>query len=148
MSTSSPYASPFATSIVIRDACLCLHAQRTARALARLFDEAFKSLGLSSGQFSLLNAVNRPEPASMSAVANLLAMDRTTLTANLKPLARRGLVEVLVDGRDRRARRLRLTAQGSALLAGATPVWIETHRRLEDANLTGLAEKASAISAA
>ena len=66
--------------------------QRAARALARRFDAAFRPLGLTSGQFSLLMSLNRPEPPTMGAVAALLAMDRTTLTAALKPLERRGLV--------------------------------------------------------
>ncbi|HAU74937.1 MAG TPA: MarR family transcriptional regulator, partial [Agrobacterium sp.] len=82
---------PFATTILVRDSCLCLHAQRAARALARLFDNALKPVGINNGQFSLLMSLNRPEPPPMGPVANLLAMDRTTLTAALKPLERRGL---------------------------------------------------------
>src|SRR5919206_2876829 len=93
---------PFETTLLVRDTCLCLHAQRAARALARRFDEALRPLGLTNGQFSLLMALNRPEPAGMGAVASLLAMDRTTLTAALKPLARRGLLEVRRDPEDRR----------------------------------------------
>src|SRR3979490_314183 len=65
----------------VRDCCLCLHVQRAARALARRFDEALRSLDLTNGQFSLLMSLNRPEPPAMTAVASLLAMDRTTLTA-------------------------------------------------------------------
>jgi DNA-binding MarR family transcriptional regulator len=58
-------------------------------------------------------------------------MDRTTLTANLKPLARRGLVTIKVDGSDRRSRRLALTAEGRALLVVAVPIWKRTHAALE-----------------
>ncbi len=58
-------------------------------------------------------------------------MDRTTLTANLKPLERRGLLTVSVDPGDRRGRRLALTPTGMALLARALPVWIETHAAVE-----------------
>src|SRR5881275_3641769 len=107
---SNPDRVPFDTTIEVRDACLCLHLQRAARAVARRFDAAFRPLGLTSGQFSLLMSLNRPEPATMGSVAALLAMDRTTLTANLKPLERRGLVEVTVDESDKRSRRLALTA--------------------------------------
>ncbi len=89
---SKPAAPPYETTLYIRDHCLCLHAQRAARALARRFDRAFRPFGLTNGQFSLLMALNRPEPPAMGAVADLLAMDRTTLTAALKPLERRGLV--------------------------------------------------------
>jgi DNA-binding MarR family transcriptional regulator len=122
---------PFETTLHVRDTCLCLHTQRAARALARRFDDAFRPLGLSNGQFSLLMSLNRPEPASMGSVAALLAMDRTTLTANLKPLARRGLVSVTVDKEDRRSRRLTLTPAGRALLMAAVPVWKKTHAAVE-----------------
>src|SRR5438045_7677432 len=106
---SNPDRVPFDTTIEVRDACLCLHLQRAARAVARRFDAALRPLGLTSGQFSLLMSLNRPEPASIGNVSSLLAMDRTTLTANLKPLERRGLVTVAADDADKRTRRLTLT---------------------------------------
>jgi DNA-binding MarR family transcriptional regulator len=115
----------------VRDRCLCLHVQRAARALARRFDEALRPLDLTHGQFSLLMSLNRAEPARMGDVAALLAMDRTTLTANLKPLVRRGLVEVAVDAADRRSRRLRLKPAGHALLLAALPTWRSTHAETE-----------------
>ncbi|WP_097136064.1 MarR family winged helix-turn-helix transcriptional regulator [Rhizobium subbaraonis] len=121
----------------VRDHCLCLHAQRAARALARRFDEAFRPLGLTNGQFSLMMALNRPEPPPMGPVATLLAMDRTTLTAAVKPLQRRGLVVVTPDARDRRGRRLGLTGEGHDLLARALPIWIASHDALE-AEMTGV----------
>src|SRR5947209_799278 len=102
---SNPEPS-YATTRIMRDTCLCLHLQRAARAVARRFDEALRPLGLTNGQFSLLMSLNRPEPPTIGSVAALLAMDRTTLTANLKPLTRRGLVEVRIDAADRRGRRL------------------------------------------
>ena len=60
-------------------------------------------------------------------------MDRTTLTAALKPLERRGLVKVKVDKADKRSRRLILTAAGRALLVTAAPVWTQTHAETEQA---------------
>lgn len=122
---------PFEATLLVRDACLCLHAQRAARALARRYDAALRPLGLTSGQFSLLMALNRPEPPAMGEVASLLAMDRTTLTANLKPLERRGLLAVAPDGADRRSRRLALTEPGRALLARALPAWERTQAEAE-----------------
>ena len=107
---------PFEITLEVRDTCLCLHLQRAARAVARRFDAALRPLGLTSGQFSLLMSLNRPQAASIGSVSALLAMDRTTLTANLKPLERRGLVTVTVDDADKRARRLSLTPAGRALL--------------------------------
>src|SRR3984885_10737446 len=122
---------PYQTTLLVRDCCLCLHVQRAARVLARRFDEALRPFELTNGQFSLMMSLNRPEPAPMAAVASLLAMDRTTLTAALKPLERRGLVKVTSDARDRRSRLMVLTAQGMRLLASAVPVWQRTHREVE-----------------
>ncbi|MFW6077171.1 MAG: MarR family winged helix-turn-helix transcriptional regulator [Hyphomicrobiales bacterium] len=119
------------TTLHVRDHCLCLHAQRAARALARRFDEAFKPLGLTNGQFSLMMSLNRPEPPTIGGVATFLAMDRTTLTAALKPLTRRGLVEVAVDAKDRRSRRMKLTPAGRSLLAEAVPIWRQNHAELD-----------------
>jgi DNA-binding MarR family transcriptional regulator len=113
-----------------------LHVQRTARALSRHFDDVFRSLDLTSGQFSLLVSLNRPEPPSIGPVASLLAMDRTTLTAALKPLERRGLVKVIIDKKDRRSRLLKLTAKGRALLSRAVPLWQKSHSTIEE-HLTG-----------
>jgi DNA-binding MarR family transcriptional regulator len=119
------------TTIRVRDLCLCLHLQRAARAVAREFDAAFRPFGLTNGQFSLLLALNRPDPPTLGDVARLLAMDRTTLTAALKPLERRGLVRVTVDRADRRIRRSALTPSGGALLLAAVPVWQSEHAAIE-----------------
>ncbi|HVH73312.1 MAG TPA: MarR family winged helix-turn-helix transcriptional regulator [Stellaceae bacterium] len=122
---------PYETTIEVRDVCLCLHLQRAARAVGRRFDAALRPLGLTNGQFSLLMSLNRPQPPTIGSVSALLAMDRTTLTADLKPLARRGLITVSRDDMDRRSRRVSLTAEGRALLAAAVPVWRETHAAVE-----------------
>ena len=119
------------TTHLIRDCCLCLHVQRAARALARRFDEALRPAGLTNGQFSLLMSLNRPKPAGMTSVATLLAMDRTTLTAALKPLRRRGLVRIMTDPADRRGRLMTLTAKGRRALVRAVPIWKKTHAAVE-----------------
>src|ERR1700760_2636038 len=105
---------PYETTVEVRDTCLCLATQRAARALARRFDDAFRSLDLTNGQFSLLMALNQPKPPTIAPLADFLAMDRTTLTAALKPLERRGLIRVEPDEKDRRSRQLRLTDAGHA----------------------------------
>ena len=115
----------------VRDTCLCLHAQRAARSLARHFDEAFRPLGLTNGQFSLMMSLNGAHPPFMGEAAALLAMDRTTLTAALKSLQRRGLVEVTADEKDKRSRRLILTPAGRSLLAHAYPLWKAAHAEIE-----------------
>jgi DNA-binding MarR family transcriptional regulator len=147
---SSTITSTYSTTLHVRDHCLCLHVQRAARALARRFDEAFRPLGITSGQFSLLMSLNRPEPPPMGPVADLLAMDRTTLTAALKPLERRGLIRIATDKNDRRSRILILTAKGRRLLAQAVPIWQSTHAEVEEqlsgANLDDLRTSLMAVS--
>src|SRR5580658_1171416 len=118
----------YETTLHVRDSCLCLHVQRAARALARRFDDALRPLDLTNGQFSLLMSLNRPEPPGMATVASLLSMDRTTLTAALKPLERRDLVEITPTPGDRRTRQMKLTPKGRSLLVQALPIWKSTHR--------------------
>jgi len=122
---------PLAATHLVRDNSLCLHVQRAARGLARRFDDVFRPLDLTHGQFSLLMSLNRPEPPTIGSVADLLAMDRTTLTAALKLLERRGLVKVSVDKKDKRSRRLAITTAGRALLAKAFPLWQESHAAID-----------------
>lgn len=121
----------FETTLVVRDACLCLHVQRAARAVARRFDDALRPIGLTNGQFSLMMSLNRPEAPDMGAVASLLGMNRTTLTAALKPLQRRRLLKITVDPADRRSRVMTLTPKGRRLLTRAVPVWRRTHVAVE-----------------
>ncbi|MBI1407505.1 MAG: winged helix DNA-binding protein [Caulobacter sp.] len=128
---SSTANFPAEATAHIRDHCLCLHAQRAARVLGRRFDDALRPVGLTNTQFSLLNALNRPAPATIGDVARLLGADRTTLTAALKPLARDGLTTAEVDQKDSRARRIALTPAGHARLAAALPIWTAEHAALE-----------------
>ncbi|MGZ2746479.1 MarR family winged helix-turn-helix transcriptional regulator [Burkholderia stagnalis] len=122
---------PFESTLMVRDCCLCLHMQRAARNLARVFDDALRPLDLTNGQFSLLMSLNRPHPPAMKDVSSLLAMDRTTLTAALKPLERRALVAITQDPDDKRSRLLSMTPAGHRLLAKAFPVWQQAHAEIE-----------------
>lgn len=122
---------PLSVTLEVRDRCLCLHLQRAARAVGRHFDEVLRPLGLTNGQYSLLVSLNRPEPPRVAEVAHVLAMDRTTLTASIKPLERRGLMTSFQDEKDKRIRRLKLTDEGLDLLQRAVPIWRETHDRID-----------------
>jgi DNA-binding MarR family transcriptional regulator len=84
-----------------------------------------------------LVSLNRPVPPNLGSVADLLAMDRTTLTAALKVLERRRLVKVAVDKEDKRNRLLTITPAGRALLNKAFPIWKKTHAAV-DKQLAGL----------
>ena len=97
---------------------------------AAVSDEAFRPLDLTNWQFTLMVALYRPQAPTITLVAHDLATDRTTITANLKPLERRGLVAVSPDEDDRRARRVALTASGLALLQEAYVVWIRAQNTI------------------
>jgi len=131
MSDATPDRLPPETVHHIRDTCLCLASQRAARRLARRFDTALRPFGLTNGQFSLMVALNQPEPPAIGRLAPFLAMDASTLTAAVKPLARRGLLTVEADPADRRSRRLRITPEGVALMRQAVEVWRAEHAALE-----------------
>jgi DNA-binding MarR family transcriptional regulator len=131
MALSNTETLPVATVHHIRDTCLCLSTQRAARALARRFDLALRPFGLTNGQFSLMVALNQAEPPPIGRLAPFLAMDASTLTAAVKPLARRGLLRVIPDAADRRSRRVQITPEGVALLRDAIPAWRAAHARLD-----------------
>ena len=132
MSETTP-SLPYETTLEVRDRCLCFRAQRAARALGRRFDVALKPVGLTNGQFSILMSLNRPEPPRISDLAPFLAMDRTTLTAALKVLERRGLVESTADAEDKRGKRLRLSPRGHEVLHAAMPIWRREHDAVDAA---------------
>lgn len=110
-------------SQAVRQDCICLGVHKASRAVARVFDEAFRPVGLNNFQFALLMLLNRPQPPTIGGLASDLAMDRTTITANLKPLERRRLLTIRRDNEDARVKRVALTNAGSTLLVKAIPLW-------------------------
>lgn len=131
---------PIEVTLEVRDTCLCFRTQRAARALARRFDRAFASLGLTHGQFSLMMALNQPSPPPSGKLADFLGMDRTSLTAKLKVVIRNGWVMDTPDDHDRRNRRLALTDEGRDILKTALPIWRDHHRQIDQDVLTGNAD--------
>lgn len=118
---------PISTVREIRDKCLCLATQRAARLLARRFDRLFAPLGLTNGQFSMLVALSGQWKPRLGELAEFLAMDSTTVTAAIKTLEKRGLVELKPDDADARVRRPALTDAGRGLVAQAVPLWRAEH---------------------
>lgn len=113
----------------IGGACLCLNVQRAGRALARRYDAAFRSHGLTSGQFAILAALDWPTPLALVELARRLGVERTTLTRNLAPLLAAGLVSATVADGDRRQRDTMLTPAGRAKLIAALPAWRAAQER-------------------
>ncbi len=111
--------------------CVGFNTRRATRLVSQYYDKMLAPVGIRSTQYSLLSLLSMMGEAPMQEVAHVLAMDRTTLTRNLNPLLREGLVEVRV-GSDRRARLLRLTAKGQSTLEKATPYWQKAQSGIVD----------------
>lgn len=124
-------ALPLDDVLHVRDTCLCFATQRLARRLARRFDAAFRPLGITNNQFSLMMRLGVPRPLGLSQLADFLGMDQTTMSAALKALERSGLVCVLRDEKDKRIRRPMLTPKGHETLHAALPIWKAEHAALE-----------------
>ena len=123
-------------------ACVAQALRRAARRVTRRYEAALRPVGLTMGQFTTLAALARPEPVALTALADALGMDRTTLTRDLAPLERRGLVASGPSREDRRVRAIVLTDTGRALLREAAPLWreaqAESGRRLDGAEWTAI----------
>ena len=113
----------------IARSCAVFNLRRAARAVTSRYEEEMRSLGLKATQFSLLVATALRGPINVSQLAELMVMDRTTLTRNLKPLQKQGLLQV-VPGKDRRTRAVTLTRGGEAILEQALPLWEKAQREL------------------
>jgi len=113
--------------------CLCLASRRAARAITREFDRALRPHGLRATQFTLLSALHLTGPRSIGELAELLGLDRTTLTRNLAIAQACGWVTVRVDREDARSRLAEFTAQGSRTLGSALATWRKTQQGLTEA---------------
>ena len=109
--------------------CTCFGLRKAARAVTQLYDAALEPSGLRATQFSLLASLRIEGPLTISRLAEAMVMDRTTLTRNLRPLDKQGLVAV-APGRDRRTRRVRLTARGRTRFTQAFPLWQRVQARM------------------
>jgi DNA-binding MarR family transcriptional regulator len=119
--TDSPQTSPLQAQAIV-EVCLCHHVRRTARAVTRLFDEALQPTGLKAGQFNILAAVAARDLTSAGEISQILAMDRTTLSRNLKPLREAGYVTT-EGGAGRRPDVLSLTPSGQVIFSKAAALW-------------------------
>jgi DNA-binding MarR family transcriptional regulator len=127
--SSDRHAAHRQRCLTVANECTGHGLRKAARALSRIYDEAMAPAGLRGTQFNLLVALSVAQEAPLARVADELGLDRTTLTRNLGPLERDGLVESVSDD-DRRVRRLRLTARGHDVLADALPRWERAQREV------------------
>jgi len=125
----------------IAETCTAHNLRKTTRAITSMYDEAMRPSGLRISQFGVLVALALAEEATVSKLARMLGLDRTTMTRNLGPLERQGLV-ASTTGDDARNRVLRLTEKGRAMLERGLPMWERAQARvvrgLGDARWKGL----------
>ncbi len=137
------------TASDVGNACVCFGVRKAARLVARRYDEAFRPLGVTSGQFSILSALLPDRTAALGTLAEDLGMERTTLSRNLRPLIDAALIETAHDPADRRVRGLKLTEAGQALLDRALVVWREMQqdslRRLDQGGWSPLKAQLKAL---
>lgn len=111
--------------------CNCLNIRRAAQAVTEVYDEFLEPSNLKIGQFSLLKHINQLEPVSVSDLALIMRLDRTTLVRNLKPLEKIGFVEdISVEGT--RNRQLKLTCEGIEAYKHAEELWKKAQGFLEE----------------
>ena len=122
MSAGPPQELDFHTLQQAGQACACFNLRKAARAVTQLYDNTLKPAGVLATQFPLLASAARLERATVSELAEAMAMDRTTLTRNLRPLERDGLLRT-EPGTDRRVREVSLTKKGQKILFEAYPLW-------------------------
>ena len=135
-------------SSVVDATCANANLRRATRAVTQMYDGYLAPSGLQATQFMLLSACAKAGPVTLSALAEALVMDRTTLTRNLRPLQARGLVKV-APGDDRRVRMVTLSEKGYSALARALPLWQEAQTEIlkgfGQRRLTGLLQDLSAL---
>jgi DNA-binding MarR family transcriptional regulator len=93
-----------------------------SRAVTRFYDEMLRPTGLRATQLAVLVAVGRDDVLSITALAKFIGMDRSTLTRNLAPLERDGLIRVGGEGW-RRSRTVEMSKKGRSRLREALPFW-------------------------
>jgi DNA-binding MarR family transcriptional regulator len=109
--------------------CALASTRRAARLLTQLYDSYLAEYGIEAGQFALLMMVDAVAERGQAGIAQMLGMDKTTLSRNLKVLRKRGWMESEAGSGDARRRELSLTSEGCAVLAKARPGW----RRAQEA---------------
>ena len=139
------------TALEFERDCVCQTLRRVARKVSNRYEEALKPVGLKAGQFTILAALLRDGHIPLGALARGLGMDRTTLTKDLRPLERRGLVASVADETDARVRGLCLTDKGRALLKEAIPLWkaaqAESHKRIGALDWTTIRRELDSLAA-
>ena len=113
------------------DVCHCFAVRQAGRWISQLYDQHLAACGLRSTQYAILAQLDRLGPASIAQLAEAMVMDRTTITRNVTPLERDGLIAIVADDHDRRRKQLCLTSHGRRTLAAARPHWRRAQQAFE-----------------
>jgi len=127
-----PDGSVDRTALDLLTSCTCQNLRQTTRVVTQYYEQALEPTGLKITQLPVLAAAATMGPVTMSELAESLVMDRTTLTRNLQPLERAGLVRIM-PGEDKRARMVTATHKGLDALDKALPLWKEAQSNMVDA---------------
>jgi DNA-binding MarR family transcriptional regulator len=111
--------------------CCCFHLRRATRAVTQLYDEALRPAGIRATQLALLSLLRERSPVNIVELSEMLGVDRTTLTRNLGPLERDGLLDI-APGADRRTREVSITAAGRERVVVAAPLWRAAQDTLQE----------------
>lgn len=146
-----------ARSAVVKEVqgCMLLRVRRLARRAQQVYDHHLAPVGLTINQFGLLahiyaGSIGHRPGLALGVLAEIIGMDPTTLTRNVKPLIAAGLAASRADPADKRVRNLAISAKGAALFERAVPLWRAAEREVSDivggetlAAMTGLVDLAS-----
>ena len=111
-------------------ACYCIVLRKASRRLTSLYDEALAPFGINLAQYSLLSNVARRAPISLTELARLLDLDRSTVGRNARVMVRMGLL-AMGPGEDQREQALAPTERGREVFANAVPVWERVQEDIE-----------------
>jgi len=109
--------------------CLCFNIRKASRMVTQIYDEIMQKTRLRGTQFTILANIAGYQSLTITVLAEKLVMDRTTLTRNLKPLEKQGLI-VIAPGADRRTRSVQLSTSGHQVLASALPLWRQAQQKM------------------
>ena len=111
--------------------CACASLRRAARLVTQVYDAALRPAGLRATQFTMLAVLAGKGQLVQSKYADLLGMDGTTLTRNLKPLVKKDWIRIDRDD-DQRVRLVSITEAGSAVMEEALPLWRAAQAKFRD----------------
>jgi DNA-binding MarR family transcriptional regulator len=113
-------------------ACTCFAVRKAARVVTQHYDRALRKSGLRATQFNTLVVLSKASPIPMASLAEFMGIDRTSLTRNLQPPARKKWIRITAGDEDRRVRMVSITPAGIAALRKALPAWREAQKSSDE----------------